>query len=91
MIRPGKFPPEMTVGEVNAYVNYMSKQHPDIKSGTLDIELTEDGGEVKLTLTPDVVRFQRIRRITGYLVGDLSRFNNAKRREVDDRVKHAEV
>ena len=89
MIRPGKFPPEMTVGEVNAYVNYMSKQHPDIKSGTLDIELTED--EVELTLTPDVVRFQRIRRITGYLVGDLSRFNNAKRREVDDRVKHTEV
>lgn len=89
MIRPGKFPPEMTVGEVNAYVNYMSKQHPYIKSGTLDIELTED--EVELTLTPDVVRFQRIRRITGYLVGDLSRFNNAKRREVDDRVKHTSV
>ena len=90
MIRPGKFPPKMTVGEVNAYVNYMSKQHPDIKSGTLDIEL-DGGDEVELTLTPDVVRFQRIRRITGYLVGGLSRFNNAKRREVDDRVKHVEV
>ena len=89
MIRPGKFPPEMTVGEVNAYINYMSKQYPDIKSGTLDILL--NGDEVELTLTPDVVRFQRIRRITGYLVGDLSRFNNAKRREVDDRVKHMEV
>ena len=34
------------------------------------------------------VGFQRIRRITGYLVGDLSRFNNAKRAEVNDRVKH---
>lgn len=34
------------------------------------------------------VGFQRIRRITGYLVGDLSRFNDAKRAEVDDRVKH---
>jgi hypothetical protein len=30
----------------------------------------------------------RIRRITGYLVGDLSRFNNAKLAEVNDRVKH---
>ena len=89
MIRPGKFPPEMTVGEVNAYINYMAKQHPDIKSGTLDILL--DGDEVELTLTPDPVRFQRIRRITGYLVGDLSRFNNAKRKEVDDRVKHTKV
>ena len=34
------------------------------------------------------VGFQRIRRITGYLVGDLSRFNDAKRAEVEDRVKH---
>ena len=34
------------------------------------------------------VGFERIRRITGYLVGDLNRFNNAKRAEVDDRVKH---
>ena len=34
------------------------------------------------------VGFQRIRRITGYLVGDLSRFNNAKLAEVHDRVKH---
>lgn len=34
------------------------------------------------------VPFNRIRRITGYLVGDLNRFNNAKRREVEDRVKH---
>ncbi len=34
------------------------------------------------------VRFARIRRITGYLVGDLSRWNNAKRAEEKDRVKH---
>ncbi|MFI3174927.1 MAG: anaerobic ribonucleoside triphosphate reductase [Bacillota bacterium] len=33
-------------------------------------------------------KFQRIRRITGYLVGTLDRFNNAKRAEVDERVKH---
>ncbi len=34
------------------------------------------------------VGFERIRRITGYLVGTLDRFNNAKRKEVNDRVKH---
>lgn len=33
--------------------------------------------------------FERIRRITGYLVGTLDRFNDAKRAEVDDRVKHS--
>lgn len=36
----------------------------------------------------DDVPFERIRRITGYLVGTLDRFNNAKRAEEKDRVKH---
>ena len=34
------------------------------------------------------VGFERTRRITGYLVGTLDRFNNAKRSEEKDRVKH---
>ena len=36
----------------------------------------------------DNIPFERIRRITGYLVGDLSRWNNAKRAEEAMRVKH---
>ena len=35
------------------------------------------------------VPFERTRRITGYLVGSLERFNNAKRSEEHDRVKHS--
>ena len=35
------------------------------------------------------VKFERIRRITGYPVGTLDRFNNAKRAEEADRVKHS--
>lgn len=35
------------------------------------------------------VKFERIRRITGYLVGTVDRFNNAKRAEEKDRVKHS--
>lgn len=34
-------------------------------------------------------KFERIRRVTGYLVGSLERFNNAKRAEERDRVKHS--
>ena len=34
------------------------------------------------------VKFERIRRITGYLVGTLDRFNDAKAKEVKERVKH---
>ncbi|MBR2640489.1 MAG: anaerobic ribonucleoside triphosphate reductase [Oscillospiraceae bacterium] len=37
----------------------------------------------------DGEHFERIRRITGYLVGTLDNFNNAKRAEVEDRVKHS--
>ena len=36
----------------------------------------------------DGVGFERIRRITGYLVGDVSRWNNGKLSELNDRVKH---
>lgn len=34
------------------------------------------------------VGFERIRRITGYLVGTIDRFNNGKRAEERERVKH---
>ncbi len=34
------------------------------------------------------IKFERIRRITGYLVGTVDRFNNAKQAEVRDRIKH---
>lgn len=37
------------------------------------------------------IRFERIRRITGYLVGDIERFNNAKKAEEKDRLKHIHI
>ncbi len=39
-------------------------------------------------LVGEGVGFERIRRITGYLVGTLDRFNDAKKAEEHDRVKH---
>lgn len=35
------------------------------------------------------VKFERIRRITGYLVGTVERFNDGKKAEEHDRVKHS--
>lgn len=35
------------------------------------------------------VKFERIRRITGYLTGSLSTWNDAKKAEEHDRVKHS--
>ena len=37
------------------------------------------------------VGFERIRRVTGYLSGDVKRFNNSKRAEEKDRVKHTGI
>ena len=45
----------------------------------------EENGRV---IIGEGVKFERIRRITGYLVGTVDRFNDAKRAEVRDRVKH---
>ncbi len=52
------------------------------------IDINVCGDEVELSYDLDLPKFQRIRRITGYLVGTLDRFNNAKRAEEHDRVKH---
>jgi len=37
------------------------------------------------------IHFERIRRITGYLVGTVDRFNNGKAAEERDRVKHCSM
>ena len=53
------------------------------------INIRVDGEFVDLDYDFGLQPFHRIRRITGYLVGTLDRFNNAKRSEEADRVKHA--
>ena len=45
----------------------------------------------KEKVTGEGVEFERIRRITGYLVGTVDRFNNGKRAEEHDRVKHTGI
>ena len=64
----------------------MSNKHPEEKIEELVIE--SDGEYVDLTCYTRALPFERIRRITGYLVGSLDRFNDAKRAEVADRLSH---
>lgn len=78
---------EISEKEKNAYVNYIRKQYAGERIELLEIII--DGDEVELNVKFATVAFERIRRITGYLVGDLSRFNDAKLSEVRDRVKHS--
>ncbi|MGN0589840.1 MAG: anaerobic ribonucleoside-triphosphate reductase [Ruminiclostridium sp.] len=72
--------------EIQAYVDRGREQRPNQK--LTDLEITVDGDYVDLAYSYDDRPFERIRRITGYLVGTLDRFNNAKKAEVLDRVTH---
>ena len=49
------------------------------------INIAEDGEEI---MVGQGIKFERIRRITGYLVGTMNRWNNAKKAEEKDRIKH---
>ena len=73
--------------EILAYMNWIHKDNQRDEIETLEIS-AESGDTVALDYTLRPPQFQRIRRITGYLVGTLDRFNNAKRAEEHDRVKH---
>lgn len=66
----------------------MMEQEEGRRVVEISIRRTENPDEYGITPVFERVPFQRIRRITGYLVGDLGRFNDAKRSEVMDRVKH---
>ena len=77
---------ELRDEEIQAYVDRGREQKPSQKLIGLDISV--DGEYVDLTYRYDDMPFERIRRITGYLVGTLDRFNNAKKAEVLDRVTH---
>lgn len=78
---------EITEKEQQEYVKHIKNNNPDKIITVLEIRL--DGEFVDLRYEYETVPFERIRRITGYLVGTLDRFNNAKRVEVGDRVKHS--
>ena len=73
--------------EIQSYINYLKNKFPDESLKSLSI--TIDGNDVDLDYVLKPQNFERIRRITGYLVGTLDRFNDAKAAEERDRIKHA--
>ena len=79
--------PDLDEEEAARYVEYVRE-----KTGRPVTELVvADAGEGNVTLRYELQteKFERIRRITGYLVGTIDRWNDAKRFEERERVKHA--
>ena len=77
---------ELPQAEIDAYINRAQQKFGAEPQG---IDIKVDGDYVELSYDFGSVPFHRIRRITGYLVGTLDRFNDAKRAEESQRVKHA--
>ena len=69
-------------------IGYGAVNHPVDRDSICGYNGIIDNVCPKCGRTEDSVPFERIRRITGYLVGTLDRFNDAKRDEVENRVKH---
>ena len=72
----------LTNEEIEEYI----KRAEEFHKGTHTLDIVADGEYVELIY--HIQPFERIRRITGYLVGTMDRWNDAKRAEFADRVKH---
>jgi hypothetical protein len=73
--------------EKQAYIDHAKKKYPNEIVDEIIIDL--DGEFVNIEIHKhSIIPFTRIRRITGYLVSDMSRWNGAKKAEEHDRVKH---
>lgn len=81
-VKDGSLP--MSDKEIAEYVSYVKSKSPIVDS----IELMAVGDTVDIYYHIPEIRFDRVRRITGYLVGTVDRWNDAKRAELKDRVKH---
>lgn len=79
--------PHISKDEVLAYIAMLTNEHGGTKPRKLTIG-TDETGRAVLDYELQVIPFQRIRRITGYLVHDLEQWNDAKRAEERDRIKH---
>lgn len=77
---------EIPTEEAEAYVNRGLEKYGD---NLMEICGILDGEEIDLEYVYHEKPFHRLRRITGYLVGTLDRWNNGKRAEERDRVKHS--
>lgn len=75
----------VSLEEGKAYVDYLEKKY-NRKLKKLAVNI--DGDYADLNYEFERVPFERIRRITGYLVGTMDHWNDAKAAEEADRVKH---
>lgn len=77
---------ELDEREKQAYIDYVQKKNPGQVIEYIIVRLDGEFADLEYKVKPK--EFQRIRRITGYLVGSLDTWNDYKRAEERERVKH---
>jgi len=75
--------------EIQAYIDMIERLEKRRNRKIESIIFEVDGEYVNVTYKCTPLPFERLRRITGYLVGNTNRFNDGKRAELNDRVSHA--
>ena len=82
--------------EIRAYAKHIEDEFPNCEVVSLDLTIDPDDKDFinvqyEVKNKPNTnVKFDRIRRITGYLV-TMTRANNAKTAEINDRIKHSTI
>ena len=90
----------MIINEVKIFADPLTFERDELEkivaeckekiAGLTEIRITATDDGYDIEYKAEGVKFERIRRITGYLTGDLTTWNNAKRAEESERVKHIE-
>ena len=78
---------EISEKEKQGYIEFIQNKEPNKEIEYINV-IIDDEGYANIEYKANPIPFERIRRITGYLTGTTNTWNNAKKAELKDRVKH---
>ena len=78
---------EITEKEKQEYIEFIQNKEHNNEIEYINV-IIDDEGYANIEYKVNPIPFERIRRITGYLTGTTNTWNNAKKSELKDRVKH---
>lgn len=76
----------LSIDDMKEYLHVVQNDCPDKQVNSMTVNFHDDCVDIDADTSP--VGFEHIRRITGYLVGSVDKFNDGKKAEEKDRVKH---
>jgi len=81
----------LTANEESAIIAEAQERYSEFRNVEAEVSVDDNGNLLRVKYKAHGPKFERIRRITGYLVGTIDRWGDAKQAEERDRVKHESV